>query len=80
MTVTEPIVIDCATCPARATEACTDCVVTYVCDRSSSGALVVDLVDLRAFRLLSEGGLVPGLRHPDPVPRGRAPAGYGVPR
>lgn len=64
MTPIDPIVIDCATCPAQATTACADCVVTYVCDRDSSDTLVVDLVELRALRLLSEGGLVPRLRHP----------------
>ena len=64
MNASDPIVIDCATCPVQATEACTDCVVTFVCNRDPSDALVVDLGELRALRLLSEGGLVPRLRHP----------------
>lgn len=64
MTPSDPIVIDCATCPAQDTVACADCVVTFVCDRAPSDALVVDLDALRAWRLLSDGGLVPRLRHP----------------
>ena len=60
----ESIVIDCSTCPVHDTDACTDCVVTYVCNRVPGDALVVDVAELRAFRLLSEGGLVPRLRHP----------------
>jgi hypothetical protein len=59
----EPIVIDCATCVARDTPACGDCVVTFVCDRDAGEALVIDVNEYRALRLLHEGGLVPRLRH-----------------
>jgi len=62
--VNESFVIDCAVCPAQGTEACQDCVVTYVCNRDPGETFVVDLGELRALRLLSEGGLVPRLRHP----------------
>ena len=64
MTSSESFLIDCAVCPVQGTDACDDCVVTYVCNRDPGDALVVDLSDLRALRLLSEGGLVPRLRHP----------------
>ena len=64
MTSSESFLIDCAVCPAQGTDACDDCVVTYVCSREPGDAFVVDLGDLRALRLLSEGGLVPRLRHP----------------
>ena len=64
MAARESIVIDCATCPVRATDVCADCVVTYVCNRDPGDALVVDIAELRVLRLLSEGGLVPRLRHP----------------
>lgn len=57
-------VIDCDTCPVQHSEACDDCVVTYVCNRTPGDALLVDLGDLRALRMLSDGGLVPRLRHP----------------
>lgn len=83
-------VIDCAECSMFASEHCSDCVVTYLCDpvRKDSGvtdqaeiqevlspetspgtapvpstAVVFDLEELRAVRLLAEAGLVPSLRH-----------------
>ena len=59
----EPIVIDCDTCVARDTAACDDCVVTFMCDRSQHEAVVIDVAEYRALRLLHEGGLVPRLRH-----------------
>jgi hypothetical protein len=59
----EPIVIDCDTCVARQTAACDDCVVTFMCERDSHDALVIDVAEYRALRLLHEGGLVPRLRH-----------------
>jgi hypothetical protein len=59
----EPIVIDCATCVARDTAACADCVVTFVCSREPDQALVIDMPELRALRLLGEAGLVPELRY-----------------
>jgi hypothetical protein len=47
---------------------CSDCVVTYLCDpvrsdRTSPTAVVFDLAELRAVKLLAEAGLVPTLRH-----------------
>ena len=47
---------------------CGDCVVTYLCDPVSSDrapqtAVVFDLAELRAVKLLAEAGLVPALRH-----------------
>lgn len=59
----ESIVIDCATCIARASDACHDCVVTYVCERDPDDALIIDVAEYRALRLLNEAGLVPELRH-----------------
>ncbi len=59
----DDLVIDCAECSMRATDACTDCLVTFVCDRSLDAAVVFDLAEQRAVRLLSVAGLVPGLRH-----------------
>ena len=55
--------IDCAECSMQATDACADCVVTYVCSREPGDALVVDLGEYRALELLAENGLVPTLRH-----------------
>ena len=62
-TVDEILTIDCATCTARHTDACDDCVVTFLCAREPEDAVVVDLDELRALRLLHEAGLAPQLRH-----------------
>jgi hypothetical protein len=61
--MTDPLVIDCDECVMRRTAACDDCVVTFVCSRQPDEALVIDAAEERAIRLLSDGGLVPGLRH-----------------
>jgi hypothetical protein len=58
-----PITIDCGTCVMRATPACTDCMVSYLCDRDDDDAVVFDLVEYRAVRLLADAGLLPSLRH-----------------
>ena len=57
------IAIDCATCVMRATDACSECLVTFICDREPDQAVVVPIDELRSLRLLSDAGLVPGLRH-----------------
>ena len=57
------ISIDCGTCVMRASEACADCVVSFVVGREPDEALVVDAAEARALRLLAGGGLVPSLRH-----------------
>ena len=43
--------------------ACADCVVTFLCDPQAEGAVVVDVAEARAMRLLAGAGLVPSLRH-----------------
>ena len=45
------------------TEACSDCVVTWLVDREPGDAVVIDVAEVRAFRALEQGGLVPTLRH-----------------
>ena len=45
------------------TSACGDCVVTFLCDRAPDDAVIIDVVEARALRLLQEGGLAPALRH-----------------
>lgn len=59
----EPLVISCDTCCMRASSACADCVVTFLCEHRSDDAVVLDLAEQRAVRLLAEAGLVPTLRH-----------------
>jgi hypothetical protein len=68
MTTTPTTIIDCADCSMFESEHCGDCVVTYLCDpvrsdRSPQTAVVFDLAELRAVKLLAEAGLVPSLRH-----------------
>ena len=57
------VTIDCGQCELRHTQACASCVVSFVCDRDLDGAVVIDVVEARAIRPLSRGGLVPELRH-----------------
>ncbi len=55
--------ISCEDCTMRATPACDDCVVTFICSREPDEAVVIDVEDIRAIRLLGDVGLVPQLRH-----------------
>lgn len=55
--------IDCDQCVLQDTEACSDCVVTFLCGVDASTPVVVDLEEARAMRLLDEAGLAPPLRH-----------------
>lgn len=57
------MVIDCDTCAMHDTDTCADCVVSFVVSADPGAALVVDLAEMRAIRLLGEAGLVPRLRH-----------------
>jgi hypothetical protein len=60
------LTIDCDECTMQGTHACGDCVVTFICSREPGEAVVVDVAEERAIRLLSGAGLLPQLRH---VPR-----------
>lgn len=63
----EPLlVIDCDTCVMRATDACHDCVMSVLCRDDPHEAVVFDLAEIRAMRVLAEAGLVPSLRHRAP--------------
>ena len=57
--------IDCDTCVMQHTDACGDCVVSFICSREPGDAVVVDLNEYRALEMLAESGLVPELRHRD---------------
>lgn len=59
------LTIDCDTCVVRNTGACEDCLVTFICDRAPETAVVISLDEFRSMRMLSDAGLVPGLRHQD---------------
>ena len=63
MAVPASFTISCDDCTMRATPACDDCVVTFLCDREPDDAVTIDLAEARAVRLLADAGLVPRLRH-----------------
>ena len=55
--------IDCDDCAMQGTECCADCLVTFICSHEPGEAVVVDVAEARAFRMLSEAGLLPASRH-----------------
>lgn len=55
----EPLCIDCDDCALQNTEACRDCIVTFLCGVDASQPVVVDLAEARALRVLGEAGLAP---------------------
>jgi hypothetical protein len=61
--VTTSISISCDDCEFQESAACADCLVTFVLGREPDDAVVVDVEEARALRLLSGAGLVPSLRH-----------------
>ncbi len=57
------LVISCDTCVMDGSAACADCVVTHLLAPAVREAVVLDLAELRAMRLLAQAGMVPTLRH-----------------
>ncbi len=55
--------IDCAECVLEATDACRDCVVTFLLGTEADRPVVVELAEARAMRELGRVGLAPPLRH-----------------
>lgn len=55
--------IACDECVMQGTDTCTDCVVSFICSREPDDAVVIDVAEERAIRLLSGAGLVPEMRH-----------------
>ena len=55
--------IDCADCVHQHTSVCDECVVSFIVGREPEDAIVVDVEEARAVRLLEQAGLVPGVRH-----------------
>jgi hypothetical protein len=56
------LTISCDQCRMQGTPACDDCVVSFICERDSN-AVVADIAEVRALRLLGRSGLIPPLRH-----------------
>jgi hypothetical protein len=78
MSDTPTLTISCDSCAMQASSHCDDCVVTFLCaddvDDHGHGhghgvrqAVVLDLEELRAVRLLAQAGLVPTLRHREAI-------------
>ncbi len=57
-----PMEISCDDCVMQHTAACEDCVVSFICGREPGDAVVLDVAEIRAVRLLGDAGLVPRLR------------------
>jgi hypothetical protein len=57
------LTISCEECVMRDTEACDGCVVSFICDREPDDAVIIDVAEERALRLLGKSGLVPPLKH-----------------
>jgi hypothetical protein len=57
------LTISCSECAMEGTSACEDCVVTFLCSREPGEAVVIDVEEIRALRLLERGGPAPALRH-----------------
>ena len=65
---TEPeggLTIDCDRCTLHGTDACDDCVVSFLLGRDPDDAVVIDADEARAIRMLERAGLVPCLRYTD---------------
>jgi hypothetical protein len=65
------MIISCEECTMRDTPACGDCVVTFLLGREPDEAVVFDVAEERALRLLAGAGMVPTLRHSARVAIGR---------
>ncbi len=61
--MSEGLTIDCDSCTMQNTSACDDCVVTFICGREPDEAVIIDVAEERAVRMLIRSGLVPRLRH-----------------
>jgi len=55
------MLIDCDDCALRDSDACADCIVTFLVERPE-GAVVFDVEEERALRSLQRAGLAPGSR------------------
>lgn len=55
--------ISCDDCSMQHTAACEGCVVSFICDRDPDDAIIIDVAEARAIRMLGRSGLVPPLRH-----------------
>ena len=57
------VLIDCGVCVMNSTSACDDCMVSFLVGREPGDAVVIDVAEERAVRMLAKAGLLPELRH-----------------
>ena len=57
------VLIDCGDCVMNSTSACDDCMVSFLVNREPGDAVVIDVAEERAVRMLARAGLLPELRH-----------------
>jgi hypothetical protein len=57
------LTIDCDGCIMQGTDACGDCVVSFICGREDDNKVVIAPSEERVLGLLERGGLVPPIRH-----------------
>ncbi|HEY5244540.1 MAG TPA: hypothetical protein VIJ60_02645 [Acidimicrobiales bacterium] len=62
---TATLTIDCDACSLQRTDACNDCVVSFLLEREPDDAVVIDADEARAMRMLERAGLLPSLRFED---------------
>lgn len=55
--------ISCDDCRMQHSSACDDCVVSFIVGRQPDDAVVINVDEVRAVRLLAGAGVLPGLRH-----------------
>lgn len=77
--VAEAFTIDCDRCALQDSDACGDCVVTFLCGVDASEPVVVDLAEARAMRLLGDAGLAPPSRFSPQPGHPRQPGSHGPP-
>ncbi len=58
----ESLTIDCDDCTLQHTNACDDCMVSFLLDREPEDAIIIDADEARAVRMLERAGLLPSLR------------------
>lgn len=61
------LTIDCYECQLQHSDACQDCLVSFVIDRDPKDALIIDVEEERAVRMLEKAGLLPRLRFAERV-------------
>lgn len=58
----DAITVECDSCVMQGTDACDDCVVTFLLGRDPDDAVVIDADEARAMRMLEQAGLLPSLK------------------